>query len=227
MGGCGKHAVMGARGSTRHACWASSSHPSSLYSSPRFLKVALAPPSLLWSILAKDTSVAHSGVLMPFSPPSKFYPPEGPGWMKPSQVPQRQNESLPHCLLAPQPIAHSIKTLMKLCWCYSVYYPAPLCYLLHEMKSRSLFFLSPVTEIKSLWQVPARKWFCAAQSAVGEVRAVRTRGPSLTLLPPPWMPEVIQQCCLAVFLWRFFTAVCSLLVLHGDWTQQAHCTRVS
>lgn len=144
---------------------------------PQVSQSGLSTPSLLWNILGKDTSVAHSRVLMPFSPPSKFYPPEGPGWMKPSQVPQRQNESLPHCLLAPQPIAHSIKTLMKLCWCYSVYYPAPLCYLLHQNEVQvSVFFLSPVTEMKSLWQVPPRKRFCDAQSAVGEVRAIRTRG---------------------------------------------------
>lgn len=114
--------------------------PQFLYSSPRFLKVALVLLAFFVEHSRKGyVSGTQPGVLMPFSPPSKFYIPEGPGWMKPSQVPQRgqKYESLPHCLLAPQPIAHSIKTLMKLCWWYSIYYPAPLCYLLIRMKSRS------------------------------------------------------------------------------------------
>ena len=164
---------------------------------------------------------------MPFSPPSKFYPPEGPGWMKPSQVPRRQNESLPHCLLAPQPIAHSIKTeeIVLVLFCLpscSTMLLAPL----ERSLGLSVPFISSHRDKKPVAS-PPRKWFCAAQSAVGEVRAIRIGRPSLTLLPPPWVPEVIQHCCLAVFLWGVFTAVCSLLALHGHWTRQAHCTSVS
>ena len=47
---------------------------------------------------------------------------------------------------------------MKLCWHFAVYYQAALCGLFLKNEVEVLqFFLSPVEEIKSLWQVPQER----------------------------------------------------------------------